>query len=40
MFDKIKFIIIEYIHLLIFVFIIFALYINNMPVNFQFDKIL
>lgn len=36
----IKFILIEYIHLLLFVFIIFALYINNMPVNFQFDKTL
>jgi hypothetical protein len=38
--EKIKFIIIEYIHLLLLVFILFSLYINNMPVNFQLDKIL
>ena len=40
LFEKIKFVLIEYIHLLILVFIFFSLYINNMPVNFQFDEIL
>ena len=30
--------ILEYIHLILLVFILFSLYINNMPVNFQFEK--
>tara|TARA_B100000787_G_scaffold138186_1_gene107027 strand:- start:701 stop:1804 length:1104 start_codon:yes stop_codon:yes gene_type:complete len=38
--EKIKFTFIEYIHLIIIVFILFSLFINNMPVNFQFDKLI
>ena len=36
--ERIKLKIFEYIHLIILVFILFSLYINNMPVNFQFEK--
>ena len=38
--ERIKFLLIDYFHLIILVFILFSLFINNMPVNFQYEKLI
>ena len=40
MFDRLKYLLIEYVHLLFPMVIILGLYINNMPINFRFEVLI